>query len=107
MIISTNALAGGVDQLKRVQKGGNNSIFIHKEINMHLEEHSLKAVVLTIAHLYGWNSVIWNAKDFYINGVLHVKAMNVANAMVYLLKNENLQATFYDGNHVLVISRII
>lgn len=65
---------------------------------------SLKANIERIAKENGWHNVVWNARDDF-NWVAHTKVRkdSLVAIMESILKGYPLQATFYQGNRVLVI----
>jgi len=66
---------------------------------------SLKNNITRIAAYYGWKNVVWSAPDDYNwVGTTRVRAANLQGILRKVLKDFPLQAVFYEGNHVLVIT---
>lgn len=66
---------------------------------------SLRWNVERIAHRFGWGRVVWNLSDDYRwVGKTRISAHGVTGIFEKLLKSYPVQADFYQGNHVLVIT---
>jgi hypothetical protein len=81
-------------------------ILSHKiQIGAHLAPGSLQANVRSLAKQFGWNQVIWNVpNDYEWVGDVTISAPTFKEILAKVLTNYPLQAIFYHGNHVLVIS---
>ena len=66
---------------------------------------SLQKNIQHIAQQFGWNEIIWKAKGDY-RWIGKVKFVNTSlpDILNKVLQSYPLQAVFYQGNHVLVIS---
>ena len=66
---------------------------------------SLRDNIARVAHRYGWKKVVWLPKhDYRWVGQTSVKRSSVYTVFSRVLKEYPLQAVFYKGNHVLVIT---
>ena len=66
---------------------------------------SLKENLSRIAKNYGWKEVVWLVdSDYQWVGQVTMQEKNVYSLLTRILKNYPLQAIFYEGNHVLVIT---
>lgn len=66
---------------------------------------SLKANIIRLAHDRGWNHVVWQPDfDFNWLGTTRIAANNLPTLLNKVLNGYPLQATFYNGNHVLLIT---
>ena len=66
---------------------------------------SLRDNVERIAAGYGWSEVVWSAPyDFNWVGQTNIHANSLSGMLAQLLKDYPLQAVFYRGNHVLLIT---
>lgn len=66
---------------------------------------SLKANITQIAKECGWREVVWLPQyDYQWVGQARLSADNIREILAKVLHDFPLQATFYEGNHVLVIS---
>ncbi len=66
---------------------------------------SLKLNVIRLARAYGWKHIIWLSEDdYHWIGKVRVAANNLPDILNKILVDYPLQANFYEGNHVLVIT---
>ncbi len=66
---------------------------------------SLKGNIQRLARYFGWPQMVWNTQeDFRWVGKTIIQANNFSGILQRLLQSYPLQATFYRGNHVLVIN---
>lgn len=66
---------------------------------------SLKENLSRIAKHYGWKKVVWLVdSDYQWVGQVTVQEPTLYSLLMRVLQNYPLQATFYEGNHVLVIT---
>jgi hypothetical protein len=66
---------------------------------------SLKENLSRIAKNYGWKEVVWLVDtDYQWVGQVTIQEKNIYSLLTRILKNYPLQAVFYEGNHVLVIT---
>lgn len=66
---------------------------------------SLKANIQRIARHYGWPLVVWALpNDYEWVGHAKVSGSTLSEVLSKILENYPLQAAFYQGNHVLVIT---
>ncbi|MCB1827149.1 MAG: hypothetical protein KDH94_01905 [Coxiellaceae bacterium] len=77
----------------------------HRLVGVAVYPGSLRWNVEQIAHRYGWNRVVWALpEDYRWVGKARVNAPTVAAIFEKLLQSYPVQAQFYEGNHVLVIT---
>lgn len=68
-------------------------------------EGSLKKNIEQAAEQFGWNKIVWQPKqDYQWVGETQISATSFSNLLTKVLENYPLQAVFYKGNHVLVIT---
>lgn len=77
--------------------------FMTPKLTISLTPGSLQKNILRIANAHGW-PVVWKAKDFAWVGNVEVSGSMLVDVMEKVLGKYPLQATFYEGNHVLVIT---
>src|SRR3989344_5265670 len=66
---------------------------------------SLKDNITRIAQQFGWNQVVWNVpNDYRWVGTVKVHGKDFYIILMQVLKDYPVQAIFYEGNHVLVIT---
>lgn len=66
---------------------------------------SLKDNLSRIAKRYGWKKVVWLPEnDYRWVGQVSLRREPIYTLLSSVLKNYPLQAVFYKGNHVLVIT---
>ena len=66
---------------------------------------SLEDNINRLSREYGWPQVVWSVPDdYHWVGHVRVAANNLPDILRNILMNYPLQANFYEGNHVLVIT---
>ncbi len=66
---------------------------------------SLKENITALANQCGWHTVVWEPEfDYQWVGITHFHHQDIKQILGRVLSDFPLQATFYTGNHVLVIS---
>ena len=66
---------------------------------------SLRENIIRVASQFGWTTVVWDAPNDYLwVGETEFQHQDLKNILAVALNQLPLQATFYHGNHVLVIS---
>lgn len=66
---------------------------------------SLKENITALANECGWHTVVWEPDyDYQWVGLTRFHQQNIQQVLAHVLTDFPLQATFYNGNHVLVIS---
>lgn len=66
---------------------------------------SLKENIVHLAKQLGWSTVIWQPSyDYQWVGISHFSQKNLKEILNEVLEHFPLQAIFYEGNHVLVIT---
>lgn len=66
---------------------------------------SLRNNIERIAHQYGWDRVVWTLpEDYRWVGETTIKGGDLPSILRQLLADYPLQADFFEGNHVLVIT---
>ncbi len=75
------------------------------QVSAMMEAGSLQKNVRTLARQYGWTQVVWDVpNDYEWVGSVAINAASFNGLLEKILVGYPLQATFYHGNHVLVIS---
>lgn len=76
-----------------------------KTTNFSMYAGSLKANITRLAKQNGWSNVVWNSDhDYSWVGNTRIPAQNLPGVLQKVLANYPLQATFYEGNHILVLA---
>ncbi len=66
---------------------------------------SLRENITALANECGWHTVVWEPDyDYQWVGLTRFNQQNIKQILGRVLSDFPLQATFYNGNHVLVIS---
>ena len=66
---------------------------------------SLRTNINRIAKRFGWMQVVWRASyDYKWVGTTKLRAANLPDLLSQLIEDYPLQAVFYQGNHILVIT---
>jgi len=66
---------------------------------------SLRENIMRVASEFGWTTVVWDVPNDYLwVGETSFPQQDLKNILAVALNQLPLQATFYHGNHVLVIS---
>lgn len=74
-------------------------------ISVTLYPGSMKANLTRLAHYFGWHTVVWQPSvDFNWVGTTKIHADNFQDLLAQVLAQYPLQAQFYQGNHVLVVT---
>lgn len=87
-----------------------NKLFANLKRHHHLSHcevypGSLRMNIERIAGKYGWHRVVWSlSEDYRWVGKTRIAAHGLTGILSKLLQDYPLQAQFYDGNHVLVIT---
>ena len=75
------------------------------QIVAHFFAGSLHDNVIRTAHQFGWKHVLWHTQqDYTVVGSMSVRAPNYIHALGNVIAHYPLQAQFYQGNRVLVIT---
>ncbi len=78
--------------------------FEFQPVSFYMETGSLRANIERIAKNFGWYNIVWGVQnDYHWLGRTRIKGSNLSLAFANMLRHYPLQATFYQGNHVLVI----
>lgn len=74
-------------------------------ISVKMYAGSMQANVTRLAHYFGWQHVKWLPQvDYNWTGTTTMHAANFPTLLGVVLNHYPLQAQFYQGNHVLVIT---
>ncbi len=77
----------------------------HFQISAVMEQGSLQDDIRNLAKQYGWSQVVWDvSNDYEWTGTVNISASNFHALLEKVLQHYPLQAIFYRGNHVLVIT---
>ncbi|PHQ78120.1 MAG: hypothetical protein COB66_09540 [Coxiella sp. (in: Bacteria)] len=80
----------------------------HSSVRLHyvnIYPGSLKTNIVRLSRAYGWKHIIWQSQDdYHWIGKVRVAANNLPDILKKILSDYPLQANFYAGNHVLVIT---
>lgn len=75
-----------------------------QQIRVTIKPGSLHDNIVRIAKQNNWDQIVWKAPDYNWAGKTTITAPRLQDIMKQLLNDYPLQAVFYEGNHVLLIT---